>query len=108
MKSIFILLFGMSALKLFKPSIDDRNYEFFQLENGLKVLAIQDLKADFSGAALSIDAGSKMDPKESEGLAHYLEHMVFMGSEKYPNVYIFIQVDLFDDEIKKDNGEYNA
>lgn len=38
-----------------------------------------------SAAALCVAIGSFSDPPDIPGLAHFLEHMVFMGSEKYPN-----------------------
>lgn len=49
-----------------------------------------------SSAALSMAVGSFRDPTTAQGLAHYLEHMLFMGTAKYPdendysNVYILI------------------
>jgi hypothetical protein len=43
--------------------------------------AAPELKA---AAAMSVQVGSFADPLECEGLAHFLEHMVFMVSEKYP------------------------
>jgi len=33
-----------------------------------------------------VGVGSFSDPPEVQGMAHFLEHMVFMGSEKYPQV----------------------
>jgi secreted Zn-dependent insulinase-like peptidase len=33
-----------------------------------------------------VKVGSFSDPPEIPGMAHFLEHMVFMGSEKYPQV----------------------
>lgn len=53
-----------------------------------------------SAAALCIGAGSYSDPTDLQGLAHFLEHMVFMGSEKYPNENAF-------DEFIKNHGGYN-
>ena len=38
-----------------------------------------------SSAALSMAVGSMKDPKTAQGLAHYLEHMLFMGTAKYPD-----------------------
>ena len=38
-----------------------------------------------SAAGLSIGMGCFSDPMELQGLAHFLEHMVFMGSKKYPS-----------------------
>ena len=37
-----------------------------------------------AAAALSIGVGSFSDPRAVQGLAHFLEHMIFMGSKKYP------------------------
>ncbi|XP_059475438.1 nardilysin-like isoform X2 [Neocloeon triangulifer] len=55
-----------------------------------------------SAASLTIGVGSFEDPDELPGLAHFLEHMVFMGSEKYP------EENNFDAFIKKQGGEDNA
>jgi secreted Zn-dependent insulinase-like peptidase len=38
-----------------------------------------------AAAAMCVQVGTFSDPSEAEGLAHYLEHMVFMGSQKYPS-----------------------
>ena len=38
-----------------------------------------------AAAALSVGVGSFADPEEAPGLAHFLEHMLFMGSKKYPD-----------------------
>lgn len=37
-----------------------------------------------AAAALCVNVGSFSDPSDLPGLAHFLEHMVFMGSSKYP------------------------
>lgn len=37
-----------------------------------------------AACALSVSVGSYSDPPDIQGLAHFVEHMVFMGSEKYP------------------------
>ena len=39
-----------------------------------------------SAAALAVGVGHLYDPKEKQGLAHYLEHMLFLGTQKYPEV----------------------
>ncbi|OQR83495.1 nardilysin [Achlya hypogyna] len=38
-----------------------------------------------AGACLTVGVGSFSEPAHLQGLAHYLEHMLFMGSEKYPD-----------------------
>ncbi|KAI5101070.1 nardilysin isoform X1, partial [Silurus meridionalis] len=55
-----------------------------------------------SAAALCISVGSFSDPQDLPGLAHFLEHMVFMGSEKYP------AENGFDAFLKKHGGSDNA
>ncbi|KAF7659388.1 hypothetical protein LDENG_00298590 [Lucifuga dentata] len=55
-----------------------------------------------SAAALCVGAGSFSDPTDLPGLAHFLEHMVFMGSEKYPSE------NGFDAFLKKHGGSDNA
>ncbi|KAM4547866.1 nardilysin-like [Odontesthes bonariensis] len=55
-----------------------------------------------AAAALCISVGSFSDPDELPGLAHFLEHMVFMGSEKYP------AENGFDAFLKKHGGSDNA
>lgn len=38
-----------------------------------------------SAAAMDVRVGHLSDPAEYPGLAHFLEHMLFMGTEKYPD-----------------------
>nr|WP_275664259.1 insulinase family protein [Vibrio brasiliensis] len=56
------------------------------LANGIRVLLIHDSSAQKSAAALAVNVGHFDDPQDREGLAHYLEHMLFLGTEKYPKV----------------------
>ncbi len=67
-----------------KSPNDDRTYAAVTLDNGLKVLMVSDSETEKSAAALSVGVGAFSDPMDFQGMAHYLEHMLFMGSESFP------------------------
>jgi insulysin len=93
---------------LLKSDNDDRDYRLIRLSNKLEVLLIHDKDTDKSSAALDVHVGHLSDPvskkkKEArarqmeealtmmiqikndlQGLAHFCEHLLFMGTEKYP------------------------
>jgi hypothetical protein len=71
---------------LIAPDRSPRRFRLLTLENSLKVLLIHDPLAPRAGAALSVAVGSNSDYTRTPGLAHFLEHMLFMGSEKYPEI----------------------
>jgi len=68
-----------------KSPIDPRAYDAFVLDNGMKVLVISDPETDMAAATLHVQVGSFSDPWDRQGLAHFLEHMLLMGTEKYPD-----------------------
>ena len=78
---IFLLVITAEAVKG-----DKRESKTFSLGNGLDILLISDPDVHRSAAALSVGVGHLHDPKEKQGLAHYLEHMLFLGTKKYPEV----------------------
>jgi secreted Zn-dependent insulinase-like peptidase len=52
--------------------------------------------------SIAVNSGSFNDPKHRGGLAHFLEHMIFMGSEKYPDE------KEFSNHVSKNGGYTNA
>ena len=48
------------------------------------ILGSADPETQKSAACCDVHAGSMADPDEAPGLAHFLEHMLFLGTEKYP------------------------
>jgi protease III len=64
---------------------DKRAYKTFVLPNKLEVLLVSDPDAPKSAAALSVGVGLLQDPMSQQGMAHYLEHMLFLGTERYPD-----------------------
>jgi insulysin len=67
------------------PTLKDRKIVKIRLDNGLEAVLISDPKTDQSGAALAVEAGSWQDPVEYPGIAHFLEHMLFLGTKQFPN-----------------------
>lgn len=67
-----------------KSPNDHKQYQYLELGNGLRTLLISDETADHAAASLDVNVGSLQDPKERAGLAHFLEHMLFLGTKTYP------------------------
>lgn len=63
---------------------DDRLYRYLRLPNNLRCLLVSDQDVEKSAACLHVGVGSLYDPLHVNGLAHFLEHMLFLGTEKYP------------------------
>jgi hypothetical protein len=67
-----------------KSPADDKLYRALTLPNGLRVLLTSDAKADTAAAALNVHVGHNSDPDSIPGLAHFCEHMLFLGTARYP------------------------
>ncbi|KAK9470594.1 Metalloenzyme, LuxS/M16 peptidase-like protein [Dipodascopsis tothii] len=76
--------FRVVASAIEKPELDDREYRVIELGNKLEALLIHDPTTDKASAALDVNVGSFADPDELAGLAHFCEHLLFMGTRKYP------------------------
>lgn len=74
-----------SAVVMEQSPLDDRHYRLMDLPNGLRVLLVADDVADHAAACLNVAVGSMSDPPDLPGLAHFTEHMLFLGSLKYPD-----------------------
>ncbi len=81
---------------------DPRHYQYLTLDNGLAVLLVQQTDAEKSAAALTVNVGHFDDPADREGLAHFLEHMLFLGSAKFPHAGDYQQF------INHHGGSHNA
>ncbi|XP_057438666.1 insulin-degrading enzyme-like 1, peroxisomal [Lotus japonicus] len=75
---------GKEDSEILKARIDKRDYRRIVLPNSLQVLLISDPDTDKCAASMNVGVGSFSDPAGLEGLAHFLEHMLFYASEKYP------------------------
>ena len=65
-----------------KPQLDKRTYRVIELPNKLEVLLIHDSETDKASAAMDVDVGSFSDSAALPGMAHAVEHLLFMGTEK--------------------------
>lgn len=81
---------------------DEREYKQFELANEMQVLLISDPGTRKAAASVSVNTGSRDDPRDRQGLAHFLEHMLFLGTKKYP------QPDAYQAFISEHGGSHNA
>ncbi|MCT4666160.1 MAG: insulinase family protein [Flavobacteriales bacterium] len=65
---------------------DPTGLRLYTLKNGFKVYLSQNFDEPKIQTYIAVRAGSNYDPKESTGLAHYLEHMVFKGTSNIGTV----------------------
>lgn len=70
---------------IIKSQQDSKNYRGLVLENGMKVLLISDPTTDKSAACMCVEVGHMSDPPDTPGIAHLVEHVLFLGTEKFPN-----------------------
>lgn len=81
---------------------DAYDYRYLELSNGMKTLLVSTPDAEKAAAAVSVEVGSGDDPKGREGLAHFLEHMLFLGTEPYPDA------GEYQAYISRNGGSHNA
>ena len=92
----------MASQPVHKSPHDPREYQAVVLDNGLRVLLVSDPQTDKAAASLNVDVGSRADPPGREGLSHFLEHMLFLGTEAYP------AADEYQAFISSHGGSHNA
>ena len=103
--SIFVLglIVNVTVNAAFQKSPNDhRDYLPFELANRLQVLVISDPETTQAAASLAVRIGAGDDPADRAGMAHYLEHMLFLGTEKYP------ELDGYRGYIEQNGGSTNA
>lgn len=94
--------FEFLPVEIRKSPNDKAQYQAIRLANQMEVLLISDAAANKSLMALALPIGSMEDPEKQQGLAHYLEHMILMGSEKYP------ETNSLDHFLNQNGGSNNA
>lgn len=78
---VALLLIGKPLFAVEPPKIEE-----FTLDNGMHVIVVEDHRVPAVSHNLLMRLGAADDPRGKSGLAHYLEHMLFQGTEQYkPN-----------------------
>lgn len=96
------LLYSTSS-NLIKKSLNDKNiYKKINLSNGMDVVLVSNANFEKSAAAMLVKVGSFADPSKFPGMAHFLEHMLFLGTKKYPKEGTYQRF------IEKNGGIWNA
>lgn len=76
------------------PATDSSTHRSLTLPNGLRVALCSTPRLKRSAAALRVAAGSHDVPARWPGLAHFLEHLFFLGTERFPagqNLMAYVQ-----------------
>jgi len=81
---------------------DTYEYKEVVFENGIRVLLSRSDRTCKAAVGLSVKVGGFSDPEKHPGLAHFLEHMLFMGTEEHPDENYYM------DYVHKHNGSSNA
>ena len=74
-------------------------YDYFVLENGLRVYVVPDPKVSVAVINILYDVGSRDETPEKTGFAHLFEHLMFGGSVNIPS---------YDEPLQRVGGENNA
>lgn len=85
-----------------RSRIDTNEYATHTLANGMRVVLVSNPRFSKSACAVSVQTGSYDEPLDTPGLAHFLEHMLFMGTAEYPGENDFM------DFLSRHNGYSNA
>jgi insulysin len=91
-----------TAAEITKAQRDDRDYRVITLANKLQAVLVSDKTLKQTGVSLNLSVGYHSDPTDRPGLFHFTEHMLFLGTEKYPSS------QAYGDYITANGGSYNA
>lgn len=91
-----------ASLAILNPALAERKTAKLRFKNGLEAYLISDPEVDQSAAALTVEVGSWDDPDAYPGMAHFCEHMLFMGTTAYPKEMDYMRF------IHDNGGQVNA
>ncbi|KAG9318651.1 Metalloenzyme, LuxS/M16 peptidase-like protein [Chiua virens] len=85
-----------------KSQFDQRQYRVIRLDNGLTAMLVHDPHTENAAASLDVAVGHLSDPDDMPGLAHFCEHLLFMGTQQFP------KENEYSEYLSKNNGGSNA
>ncbi|KAF8136542.1 Metalloenzyme, LuxS/M16 peptidase-like protein [Boletus edulis] len=85
-----------------KSHFDQRHYRIIRLENGITAMLVHDPNTENAAASLDVAVGHLSDPDDMPGLAHFCEHLLFMGTQQFP------KENEYSEYLSKNNGSSNA
>lgn len=81
----YTIIEDKAQLPLLNPALSKMKRLKIRLANGLEAYIVSDPELYESAAALTVRVGSWDEPSESPGMAHFLEHLLFLGTKQYPD-----------------------
>ena len=81
MKSLKLILL-LLICSFIGTNINAQGLKAFKLPNGLSVFIWEDETVPSAFGMVAVNVGAKEDPENYTGLAHYLEHMLFKGTDR--------------------------
>ena len=79
--AVLVSALSCSGIKTVKG--DPQNTKIYTLDNGMKVFMSVNKEQPRIQTYIAVKVGSKNDPSETTGLAHYFEHLMFKGTEQF-------------------------
>lgn len=89
-------------IPILTPALSEQKTAKIRLSNGLEAVLVSNPTIQKSAVNLIVLAGSYQDPIEHQGLAHFLEHMLFLGTKEYPTEMEFARF------LSEHSGQMNA
>ena len=76
---------GLQVFAVESSALDPRAHRALILGNGLRVLLTSYPNAGKGAASMNVQVGYMTDPSDLPGLAHFCEHMLFLGTKRFPS-----------------------
>ena len=72
----------------FNKDIINVDYDLFELNNGLRVIVVEDHQSPLVTVSVRYCVGASYEPEGRKGFAHLFEHLMFCGTKEHPGAYL--------------------